>query len=63
MVFNVLIFCQMKNNLLKSHLNIIADEDLKKIEFKFNDVVGITAGASTPTIVTNEIVNYLQEYK
>lgn len=38
-------------------------EDLKKIEFKFNDVVGITAGASTPTIVTNEIINYLQEYK
>lgn len=48
---------------IKSSFLVNNISDLKKIKFKINDVVGITAGASTPTIVTNEIINYLQEYK
>ena len=36
-------------------------EDLMSVEFKENDKVGITAGASTPQESIDEIVNYLKE--
>ena len=36
-------------------------EDLKKINIDKNKNIGIMAGASTPEVVVNEIVNYLNE--
>ncbi len=35
-------------------------EQIKEISFNQNDTVAITSGASTPTWLTNEIINYLE---
>ncbi|MDE7221867.1 MAG: 4-hydroxy-3-methylbut-2-enyl diphosphate reductase, partial [Ureaplasma sp.] len=35
-------------------------DEIKKIKIREDDVIAITSGASTPTWLTNEIINYLE---
>lgn len=43
------------------HCYLVNDlEEVKCINFKPNDVIAITSGASTPTKLTNEIIKYLE---
>lgn len=59
---NKLAFVGNKAKKIKSHL-IGGVEDIDLNWLKGIDSVSVTSGASTPTIVTNEVVEFLKQYK